>query len=221
VRRVALLAGVAAALVCAGLARADADPASDTLYTRPLFLPYKATVSPAVEAKLLGAIEGAKNAGKEIRVALIADPGDLGGVPQIFSKGPTYYARFLDAELQFVYTGRVLVVMPSGAALADHGRLVADKNVLAAGKPGAAGDALAQTATKLVLAISGATPVKVSTSAVSTVTDAIITGPTGQTSSSSAGTPVGLLVGIVIGVIALLLVGAAIILARRRPPVEE
>ena len=45
-----------------------------------------------------------------------------GRVPSLFGK-PTDYARFLDAELQFVYSGRLLVVTPQGAALAAHGRL--------------------------------------------------------------------------------------------------
>jgi hypothetical protein len=75
---------VVVALATAGPALGDADPASDVLYTRDLFLPYSAKVSAEVEAELLAAIRKAKAAGKPVRVALIASRDDLGGVPQLF-----------------------------------------------------------------------------------------------------------------------------------------
>lgn len=152
-RRAACLAVLAIALSAPGLARADADPASDTLYLKPLFLPYNEKPSPEAEARLVGAIQHAAAVGKPVRVALIASPTDLGGVPQLFGK-PTEYARFLDAELQYVYSGRVLVVMPQGAGYAKGGRLVADKAVVAA-RPAPGGDGLATTATELVQILSG------------------------------------------------------------------
>jgi hypothetical protein len=215
-----LVVGGVLALVGAGVAWADADPASDMLYQGVLFLPYKAKVSPEVEKKLLEAIAGSKKAGKEVRVALIADKGDLGGVPQVFGN-PTYYARFLDAELQFVYTGRVLVVMPQGAALADHGRLVANKDVLAA-KPGSGGDGLAKTATELVLAVSGARPAPV-TGPTPTQPTPVQTGTPGTATvfnssapAKSSGFPAGLAAGIAIGVVGVLLALSAVVLALRR-----
>src|SRR5690242_2731200 len=99
-RRALTLGGLvcAGALALAGGALADADPASDTLYTQFLFLPYKAKVSPPVEARLRAAIAKARALGRPVKVALIAAPSDLGGVPQLFGN-PLYYARFLGAEL--------------------------------------------------------------------------------------------------------------------------
>jgi hypothetical protein len=139
-----------------GAARADADPASDYLYVTNVFLPLDTKVSPRLAGELRAATAAAAKAGKPIRVALIATPTDLGGVPSLFGK-PTDYARFLDAELQFVYSGKLLVVMPQGAALAAHGRLQADESVLhATVEPG--GDGLARTAITLVRELSGQAP---------------------------------------------------------------
>jgi hypothetical protein len=136
-----------------GAARADADPASDYLYTTNVFLPLTTKVSPRLARELRAVTAAAAKAGKPIRVALIATPTDLGGVPSLFGK-PTDYARFLDAELQFVYSGRLLVVMPQGAALAAHGRLRADESVIQA-TVGPGGDGLARTAITLVRELSG------------------------------------------------------------------
>jgi hypothetical protein len=88
-----------------------------------------------------------------VRVALIAAPIDLGGVPQLFGK-PTTYARFLAGELQFVYPDKVLIVMPQGAALGDHARLVANPDVLNA-KVGPGPDGLALAAIGLVRKVAG------------------------------------------------------------------
>lgn len=141
------------ALLAPAAARADADPASDVLYVQSLFLPYDSKPSPPAEAELNAAIQHAAAIGTPVRVALIATPYDLGGVTQLFGK-PTEYVRFLDAELQYVYSGRVLVVMPQGAGLAKGGRLVADKAVVAA-RPAPGRDGLARTATELVQILSG------------------------------------------------------------------
>jgi hypothetical protein len=207
-RIVSCLAMLVAVLAAAAPAQADADPASDVLYTRDLFLPYSEKVSPQVEKDLLSAIERAKARGKPIRVALIASKDDLGGVPQLFGN-PLYYARFLDAELQFVYTGRLLVVMPQGAALAKGGRLVADKSVIAA-KPGPGSDGLARTAAQLVDAISSG---KVAPSAAGEGTGAT---PPATESSSSSSLPVGLLAGIAIAVVLAVIGVSGVLLTRRK-----
>jgi len=214
------VAALLVALAAVGLAWADADPASDVLYTRELFLPYKAKVSPGVEADLLAAIRRSRSAGREVRVALIAGPEDLGGVPQLFGN-PLYYARFLDAELQFVYTGRLLVVMPQGAALAKGGRLVADKAVIAA-KPGRSGDDLARMATRLVEAISTGTEAPTLST---TVPEPISTVPaaaaprthTAGTAARGKGFPIGIATGLAIGIVALILAIGGVVLARRGP----
>jgi hypothetical protein len=122
---------VLAAVLVAGLAaaaRADADPASDTLYVRDVFLPYE-RVSRAAADDLRSATRSARAGGQPIKVAVIASKRDLGGVPSLFGN-PLYYARFLGAELQLLYSGKLLVVMPQGAGLSERGRLIADPSVL-------------------------------------------------------------------------------------------
>ncbi|HZR92634.1 MAG TPA: hypothetical protein VFA44_09570 [Gaiellaceae bacterium] len=146
-RRLAPLV-LALLLPVAGTARADADPASDVLYLRDVFLPLGATVTPELAQQLQDATRAARSAGKPVKVALIAEPTDLGGVPSLFGK-PVYYARFLGAELQFLYRGKVLVVMPQGAGLSEGGRLVADAAVVDA-RIGPGADGLARTAIDLV-----------------------------------------------------------------------
>ena len=109
---------VSAALVLAALAvpaaaRADGDPASDYLLTQPIFTPIDVKL-PAASIEQLRTIQAdAKGKGYEVRVALIATRYDLGAVPSLFDK-PQAYAAFLHQEVQFVYKGPLLIVMPGG-----------------------------------------------------------------------------------------------------------
>jgi hypothetical protein len=209
VRRIAwCLTALVVALAAATTAQADADPASDVLYQRDLFLPYSDRVSPQVEKDLLAAIRKAKARGRPIRVALIASKDDLGGVPQLFGN-PLYYARFLDAELQFVYTGRLLVVMPQGAALAKGGRLVADKGVIAT-RPGPGADGLARAATQLVDAISTGKEAPLAAG------NGTRTTPASVESSSSSSFPVGLVAGVAIAVVLAVIGVSGVLLTRRK-----
>ena len=64
----ALLALVA--LVLPAVAHADADPASDTLYTGRVFLPLSAKVSPRLARELDAVTLEAERAGRPVRVAL-------------------------------------------------------------------------------------------------------------------------------------------------------
>jgi hypothetical protein len=153
VRVVSLLAVGLVSLVLAGVARGDADPASDTLYQGRVFLPLATKVSFALAQRLAADALAAEQAGKPIRVALIATRTDLGGVPSLYGR-PTQYARFLASELQFVYEGQLLVVMPQGAALAQRGRLVANAAVVNAVVE-RGGDGLVRTAIRLVEKLSG------------------------------------------------------------------
>ena len=141
------------ALFVPAAARADGDPASDTLYKHRVFLPPSRGVRPALAAQLEQATADAERARMPVRVALIAAPVDLGAVPSLFGQ-PRAYARFLGMELQFVYPGRLLVVMPQGAALAVRGRLVANAAVARA-HVRTGGDGLATTALRLVRVVSG------------------------------------------------------------------
>jgi hypothetical protein len=203
----ARVACVVAALLVIGFAvpaaaRADADPASDYLYTTNVFLPLTTKVSPGLARELRAVTAAAAKSGKPIRVALIATPTDLGGVPALFGK-PIDYARFLDAELQFVYSGRLLVVMPQGAALAAHGRLEADESVVHAKvEPG--GDGLARTAITLVRELSGQTPRSSGTASTSSGTD-------------SSGIPVWVWAVVAGGIICLVVLVGLVIVRRRRP----
>ena len=177
-------------LVTAGAARADADPASDALYTGRVFLPVSAKVSPRLARQLADLTLAAERVGRPVRVALIAARMDLGGVPQLFGK-PTTYARFLAGELQFVYPDEVLVVMPQGAALGAHARLVPNRDVLRATvEPGV--DGLARTAIELVPKLAGI----------------------GGTEEPSGG--ISVWVWVALGVAVVALVGAAVALSRRR-----
>ncbi len=118
-----LRVAVALALVCLTVpaaARADADPASDFLISRSIFIPYGANADTDSVKRLDEAVQEAAARGFKIRVALIAQPSDLGGIFQLFRK-PQRYAQFLGQELVYVYPGRLLVAMPNGFGFAHGG----------------------------------------------------------------------------------------------------
>ena len=110
---VILAVSAVAAGLFAGTARADGDPASDYLLVQKVFFPIDVKFPPAQQAKLSSLVESANRAGFTIRVALIASPYDMGSVTSLYGK-PRAYARFLGAEIAFVYKQRLLVVMPDG-----------------------------------------------------------------------------------------------------------
>jgi hypothetical protein len=126
VRRAALLA-ILAMLAAAGArpapALADGDPASDVLVYQPVFYPY-APAPRALEHRLSGLVKSANQQGYKIRIAIIQSPRDLGAVPQLFTKPPAVYARFLGSELSSIWRGRVLVVMPSGYGIEQGAHVV-------------------------------------------------------------------------------------------------
>jgi hypothetical protein len=203
---------VVAALAVCGAARADADPASDVFYTEDVFLPLSTKVAPGLAQQLADVTRAASDAGDPVRVALIAAPADLGGVPALFGK-PTDYARLLGAELQFVYPGRLLVVMPQGAALAERGRLIANAVVVrAVVEPGA--DGLARTAITLVRGLSGQAPRRVSTSP-SAPAPSNSAPPAASLPVSAKGFPVWASAVIAIGAVGLLVLGGLIFVRRR------
>lgn len=122
---VALAAGVAAvivvALLLAPIAKADGDPASDWLLTKPSFIPPDAGISSADQKSLDQLLLSAKAQGYTLRVAVITSQYDMGSVTVLW-KRPTDYAPFLSQELRFLYKHRVLVVMPNGLAIANNGK---------------------------------------------------------------------------------------------------
>jgi hypothetical protein len=103
----------ASALAVPGLATADGDPASDTLLGQDVFYPYSPPVPRAVQLKLDRQTAAAQRAGFPIKVALIANPTDLGTIPSLFGK-PQAYAKFLDQEISFRGPQPLLVVMAAG-----------------------------------------------------------------------------------------------------------
>ena len=111
--RRALLVLAIAACALAGTARADGDPASDYLLGTQVFFSIDVKLPAAKQQELVSIVRDVNKSGYAIRVALIASPYDLGAVTSLWRK-PRQYAKFLGAELQFVYKRRLLVVMPNG-----------------------------------------------------------------------------------------------------------
>lgn len=112
-RALVLLLVVLVAGMTAAATRADGDPASDYLLATQVFLPFDIKLPKAKQAALTSIVHDANKAGYTIRVALIGSSYDLGSVTSLWRQ-PRRYARFLGAELQFVYKQRLLVLMPNG-----------------------------------------------------------------------------------------------------------
>jgi hypothetical protein len=108
-----LLVLVLAACAITGTARADGDPASDYLLGTQVFIPFDLKLPQAKQHELTSLVHDTNKSGYTIRVALIGSSYDMGAVISLWRK-PRPYARFLSAELQFVYKQRLLVVMPNG-----------------------------------------------------------------------------------------------------------
>jgi hypothetical protein len=108
-----LLVLLIAVCALAGTARADGDPASDYLLGTQVFFSIDVKVPKAKQQELVSIVHDVNKWGYAIRVALIASPYDLGAVTSLWRK-PRPYAKFLGAELQFIYKHRLLVVMPNG-----------------------------------------------------------------------------------------------------------
>ena len=83
--RRALALAAAAACLTAGAARADGDPASDTLLLQNVFFPYSAPTR-ATESALQTAVNDVYAHGDRVKVALVYDPTDLGSVGSLFGK---------------------------------------------------------------------------------------------------------------------------------------
>jgi len=160
-RRGLVLAAALVALLAPATARADADPASDYLYSLWVFLPYETKVPAGDAAQLRAVVRESRKAGYPIKVAVIGSPSDLGAVNALWKK-PKQYARFLGSELVFLYKGRLLVVMPNGLGLSKNGRPVPKEaralDEIAVG-PGGAGLAKGATAAVRALAAANGHPV--------------------------------------------------------------
>lgn len=145
--RVTLVAALA--LVAAGAARADGDPASDVLLTQDVFVTYSVRTPQPSRAELTALVAAARRAKLGIKVALIATPADLGAVPSLFGK-PRTYAEFLGREIYNIYPGRLLVVMPSGYGVSIAGAIARrdQRSLDDLPSPGSGGAALATAAVR-------------------------------------------------------------------------
>jgi hypothetical protein len=146
VRRLVLLALLVAVAVTAATARADGDPASDTLIFENVYFPYPPPSAHA-SAELAEAVRAVYARGFRVKVAVIATPTDLGAIPSLFGK-PSDYANFLGQELGLYYVGPLLIVMPAGFGIYDGRRPTPAEDAVLAKLDvnGSSADALVQSA---------------------------------------------------------------------------
>jgi hypothetical protein len=155
-RALAVVAVLAVGAWIAVGARADGDPASDTLLQQNVSFSYQVP-TPAAETALQHAVDDVYAHGGRIKVALIDDPTDLGSIPSLFGRPPDY-AHFLGIELGLWYVGPLLVVMPAGFGVYDGGRstAAAEDALRSLDVNTAAPDDLAQSATDAVQRLAAA-----------------------------------------------------------------
>jgi hypothetical protein len=147
---------LALALLVPASARANGDPASDVLLTEQVFLPFEAPISKSAGDDLRKTVSSANAKGYKVRVAVIAFTGDLGTAVSLW-KHPEDYSKFLGKEIAFVYTGPLLISMPSGFGFYNQGRPVAkEQRVLARLRPGTTPTPLAESTTAAVRALAAA-----------------------------------------------------------------
>lgn len=116
-RLLPVLAVIAAVALVPSQARADGDPASDVLLLQDVYLPYPPGIPADLGRTITDLLKTTRKAGFPVKVAIIADPKDLGAVPQFFGR-PQSYAPFLQSEIAFNSKKPLLVVMPSGYGVA-------------------------------------------------------------------------------------------------------
>jgi hypothetical protein len=168
-RRALVVALLLVACVLAGTARADGDPASDYLYGLKVFLPFDVKVPKERQREFVSFVETANRSGYAIRVAVIGSSYDLGSVTSLWRQ-PRTYARFLGAELQFVYAKRLLIVMPNGFGIYWKGHAVDREYAVLSKIPiesGAAG--LVDAAQSAVSRLAAASGIKLRRTAPATV----------------------------------------------------
>ena len=92
-------------------------------------------------------------AGYRIKVAIIASPTDLGGVPNLFNQ-PVQYASFLGREISFNGKQPLIVVMPVGIGTFEAGPKAA--GAVAGIKVGSGSDGIARAAVEAVMKLASA-----------------------------------------------------------------
>ena len=111
---------VALATLSPASALGDADPASDFLLVAPVFYPYQPATAPALKKTLESTLGVMKAKGLNLKVAILDDATDLGGVTSLWNM-PQPYANFLDREISFNTQQPLLVVMPAGFGVSHAG----------------------------------------------------------------------------------------------------
>jgi hypothetical protein len=136
-------------------AAADGDPASDVLLLQDVYLPYAPGVPPALGKTVTDLLKTTRKAGFPLKVAIVAQPKDLGAVPQFFDK-PQSYAPFLQSEIAFNSKKPLLVVMAAGYGVAAMPK--GTENALAGLEPpkSAGGDDLGRAAVTAIVKLSDA-----------------------------------------------------------------
>jgi hypothetical protein len=157
-RRLVVTSALAAvvALLAPAAAHANGDPASDVLLTDQVFLPFEAPITTSAQDDLRKTVSEANKKGYKLRVALIAFTSDLGTAVSLW-KHPQDYSEFLGKEIAFVYTGPLLVSMPSGFGFYNQGQPVTHElQVVKKMKPGTTPTPLAESTTAAVRALAAA-----------------------------------------------------------------
>ena len=148
----ALVAAVVLGAIAAGSATANGDPASDVLPFTTVYLSIQDPTKSTAGQDLLAVTHAAAKKKREIRVAVISQPSDLGLIQSLWPK-PKMYAEFLGKELvQFArYKGTTLIVMPNG--FGAYGPQAAKANVALARLPKPGTSNLEKLATSGVQAV--------------------------------------------------------------------
>lgn len=200
-------------------ARGDGDPASDVLVSQSLFLPYDTYVSSERQAQLEGLLRSAERSGFPIRVAMIPSEYDLGSVGVLW-RNPRTYARFLGIELSLTYTGRLLVVMPSGFGINwPHHSVAAAYGTLAHVPIGAGGAGLVSATELAIRRLASAAGITLASSAASpslhpSASASGSSASASSSSSSSSTSTTALIPGVLLALA--LTAGVGVLLVRRR-----
>ena len=177
-----------ALVVLAPAAQADGDPGSDVLVYQNLFVAADAGISIPQQVGLGGLLGSAVKAGFPVRVAVIAQPDDLGAITALWGK-PAAYASFLGTELSLAYTQRLLIVMPNGFGFHWQGHSAAAAyKVLDRLRIGPGGTGLAAASEAAVQALAAASGIRL---AVPASGGALSDGPVAGFSPGSSAAPAG------------------------------
>ena len=201
-----LLAALAVAAALPSAALGDADPASDFLLVTPVFYPYQPPTSPALKKTLESTLSQLKAKGLNLKVAILDDATDLGGVTNLWNM-PQQYADFLDREISFNTKQPLLVVMPAGFGVTNAGPTGALNGMVVDASHSSNG--LAKSAILAAVRLAQANGKPIPTPAIPAVSSSS-SGGGGTSPVLEFGAPVALVV----------LVAAVVALMRRRTPDE-